>query len=70
MATLIKYPTPQKPNQLETKASDQASGAVPRIVMPDRYKLVAYKSLIFSNSEQNYPIHNKELFEIVHALKK
>ena len=31
---------------------------------------MAYKLRMLSKSEQNYPIHNKELFAIVHSIKK
>ena len=70
LALLLQYPDPQKPNQLRTDASDLSIGAVIRILMSERNKPMAYKSQMLSKSEQNYPIHNKELFAIVHALKK
>ena len=69
-APLLQYLDPQKLYQLETDASDLAIRAMLRILTSDRYKPVAYKSQMLSKSEQNYPIHNKELFVIVHALKK
>ena len=69
-APLLQYPDPQKPYQLETDASDLAIGAVLKILTSEGYKPVAYKSRMLSKSEQNYPIHDKELFAIVHALKK
>ena len=68
-APLLQYLYPQKPYQLETDASNLAIGAVLRILTSDGYKPVAYKSRMLSKSEKNYPIHNKELFAIVHALK-
>ena len=55
---------------IKTDASNLAIGAVLRILTLDRYKPVDYKSQMLSKSEQNYPIHKKELFAIVHALKK
>ena len=69
-APLLQYPDPWKPYQLETDASDLAIGAVLRILTSEGYKPVAYESRMLSKSEQNYPIHDKELFAIVHALKK
>lgn len=69
-ALLLQYPDPQKPHQLETDVSGLAIGAVLRILTSEGYKLVAYKSIMLSKSEQNYPIHYRELFAIVHALKK
>ena len=38
--------------------------------IPDGFKPVAYESQMLSSSEQNYPIHDKELFAIVYAVKK
>ena len=70
LAPLFQYPDPQNLYQLKTDAFDLTIGAVLRILTSDRYKPVAYNSQMLSKSEQNYPIHNKELFAIVHALKK
>lgn len=70
LGLLLQYPDPQKPYQLETDASNLAIGAVLRILTSDGYKPVFFKSQMLSKSEQNYPIHNNELFAIVHALKK
>ena len=69
-ALLLQYPDPQKLYQLEMDASDLEIGAVLRILTPKGYLPVAYESRMLSKSEQNYPIHDKELFAIVHALKK
>ena len=69
-APLLQYPDPQKMYQLETDTSNLAIGAVLRILTSDRYKPVAYESQMLSKSEQNYSIHDKELFATVHALKK
>ena len=33
-------------------------------------RLVAYDSMQLNSTEQNYPIHKKELLAIIHALKK
>ena len=70
LAPLLQYPDPQKPYQLETDEYNLAIGAVLRILTSDGYKPVAYKSQMLSKSEQNYPIHDKELFAIVYTLKK
>ena len=66
-APLLQYPDPLKLYQLETDASDLTIGAVLRILMPKKYLPVAYESIILSKSEQNYLIHNNELFAIVHV---
>ena len=49
---------------------DLAIGAVLRILTPKGYLPIAYETRMLSKSKQDYPIHNKELFAIVNALKK
>jgi hypothetical protein len=56
---------------LITDASDFASGAV--LSFGSTWKSacpVAYDSCSFKNAELNYPVHEKELLAVVHALKK
>ena len=67
---LLQYPDPEKPYQLETDALGIAIGAVLRIFTPQGYKPIAYKSRMLSVLEKNYLIYHKELFAIVHTLKK
>ena len=69
-APILQYPDLNKVYQLETDASDKAIGAVLQIKTEDGFKPVAYKSCMLKPSEQGYSIHNKELFAIVHAIKK
>ena len=69
-APVLQYPDPTKEYQLETDASDKAIGAVLRIQTDQGFKPVAYESRMLSPAEQNYAIHDKELFAIVHALKR
>ena len=69
-SSLTLIPKPKKTYQLETDALDLAIREVLRILTPQGYKPVAYKFIMLSFLERNYPIHDKKLFEIVHALKK
>ena len=55
---------------MEADVSDKAIGAVLWIHTPDGFLPVAYESQMLTPSEQNYLIHNKELFAVIHALKK
>ena len=70
LAPLLQYPDPKKPYQLKTDALDLVIGIVLRILIPQGYKPVAYESKMLSVSKRNYLIHDKELFAIVHILKK
>ena len=69
-APVLQYLNPNKEYKLETDTSDKAMGAVLRIKTEEGFKPVAYKSRMLTSSEQNYSIHNKELFKIIHAPKK
>ena len=69
-APILQYPDLTKDYQLKTDASEKAIGAVLRIHTPDGFLPVAYKSQILTPSVKNYPIHNKEFFAVVYALKK
>ena len=69
-APILQYPDPTNEYQFETDVSDKSIGAVLWIHTPDRFLPIAYKSWILTASEQNYLIHNKELFSVIYALKK
>ena len=69
-ALILQYPDLTKEYQLKTDASNKAIRAVLQIHTPDGFLPVDYKSQMLTPSEQNYLIHNKELFAVVHALKK
>ena len=51
-------------------ASYLAIGAVLQIQTDEGFKTVAYNSRMLTNTEQIYLINNKELFAIIHALRK
>jgi ribonuclease HI len=48
-----------------TDASDMAIGAV----LMQEGRVIAYESRKLNNAELNYPVHEKELLAIIHALK-
>ena len=54
---------------VETDASDFGMGAVLQQVTKDGMKPVAFESKKFNSAKINYPVHEKELFAIVMALK-
>ena len=58
-----------RPFTVQTDASDLAIGAVLTQIFDDGEHPVAYESRKLSPAEQNYPVHEKELLSIVHALK-
>ena len=55
---------------METDTSDKEISAVLQIHTPDGFLPVVYESQMLTASEKNYTIHDKELFAIIHALKK
>ena len=50
---------------LGTYANDMAIGAT----MMQEGRVTVYESRKLSNAELNYPVHEKELLAIIHALK-
>ena len=48
-----------------TNASDMAIG----VVLMQEGKVIAYKFKKLNNAELNYPVHEKELFALIYALK-
>ena len=68
-APVLLLPDPDKPFTLTTDASDFAIGAVLSQDQGKGEQPVAYKSRKLSPAEQNYPVHEKELLAIVHAIK-
>jgi len=56
---------------ITTDASDRCLGAV--LSFGDDWETarpVAFKSMTFKDVELNYPVHEKELLAIIHALQK
>ena len=54
---------------MTTNASDFAMGAVLSQVWDNREHLMAYESKKMNVVEQNYPMHERELLAIIHALR-
>ena len=68
-APVLLLPDPTKPFSVAADASDLAIGAVLSQNQGKGEQPVAYESRKLSPAEINYPIHEKELLAIVHALK-
>jgi RNase H-like domain found in reverse transcriptase/Reverse transcriptase (RNA-dependent DNA polymerase)/Integrase zinc binding domain len=68
-APVLILPDPTKPFTVTTDASDLAIGAVLSQDQGKGHQPIAYESRKLSPAEQNYPVHEKELLAIVHAIK-
>ena len=68
-APVLLLPDPTKPFSVTSDASDFAIGAVLSQDQGKGDQPIAYESRKLSPAELNYPIHEKELLAIVHALK-
>ena len=68
-APVLILPDPTKPFTVTTDASDLAIGAVLSQDQGKGDQPIAYESRKLSPAEQNYPVHEKELLAIVHAIK-
>ncbi|MCO5599087.1 hypothetical protein L7F22_053187 [Adiantum nelumboides] len=65
-APMLHIVHPSKPFVVETNASDYALGAA---LYQDRHP-VAFESKKLSDAEMCYPTYEKELYAVIHALKK
>ena len=68
-APVLKIPNTQETFRLEVDASDHAVGAVLSQQEGDVWKPVAFESRKLKAAEKNYPIHERELLALIHALK-
>jgi hypothetical protein len=68
-APVLILPDPTKPFTVTTDASDLAMGAVLSQDQGKGEQPIAFESRKLSPAEQNYPVHEKELLAIVHAIK-
>jgi hypothetical protein len=68
-APVLLLPDPTKPFTVTTDASDFAIGAVLTQDHGRGEQPVAYESRKLSPAELNYPVHEKELLAIVHAIR-
>ena len=66
---VLIQPNPEAPYRVITDASDYATGAC--LLQPDQdnaWRPVSYLSKAMTAAEQNYPIYDKELLAVIHAL--
>ena len=63
---ILAIANPTQPFVLDTDASDKAVGAV----LLQMGKPIAFESKKLDKAQQNYSVYEKELYAIVHALKK
>ena len=68
-APVLLIPDPSKAFTVTTDASDFAVGAVLSQDQGQGDQPVAFESRKLSLAELNYPVHEKELLAIVHALR-
>ena len=68
-APVLLIPDPALPFTITSDASDFAIRAILSQDQGKGQQLVAYESRKLTSAEQNYPIHEKELLTIVHAIK-
>jgi hypothetical protein len=68
---LLVQPDVTRPFKLETDASDYATGAVlSQLCEDEKWRPVAFLSKSLSDTERNYPIHDKEMLSVIRALKE
>ena len=68
-APVLAIPDPAKPFTITTDASDYAIGAVLSQDFGKGDQPIAYESRKMTAAELNYPIHEKELLAIIHAIR-
>ncbi|CAI7844102.1 unnamed protein product [Closterium sp. NIES-53] len=66
---VLRIADPSRSFEVITDASDFAIGAVLLQDFGNRLQPIAYESRKLQAAECNYPIHDKEMFAIIHAFK-
>ncbi|GJP52561.1 hypothetical protein CLOM_g11663, partial [Closterium sp. NIES-68] len=66
---VLRIADPDRPFEVITDASDIAIGAVLMQDFGNGLQPIAYESRKMQSAERNYPVHDKEMLAIVHALK-
>lgn len=66
---VLSLADPTLPYRVETDCSDKAIGAVLKQKLDNKWHPIAYESRKLNKHELNYPIHEKELLALVHALR-
>jgi hypothetical protein len=70
-APVLILPKPEAPYIVQTDASNVALGGVlMQEIRPGDRGVVAYFSKKFSPAQRNWPVHERELYGLIHALKK
>ena len=69
-APVLSLPMPDKPFILQSDASNIALGGVLMQERGDARVVITYFSHKFTASERNWPVHERELFGLVFALRK
>ena len=69
-APILAYPDNDCQFRLETDTSDFATGAVLSIQKDDKWYPVAFSSHTMSPEERNYPVADKEMLSVIHALEQ
>lgn len=70
-APVLILPKPEAPFIVQTDASNVALGGVlMQEIRPGDRGVVAYFSKKFSPAQRNWPVHERELYGLIHALKK
>jgi hypothetical protein len=65
-APMLALPKLQNPFEVETNASGYAMGEV----LMQGVRIVCYHSKVFHGVVLNYPTYDKELYSLVHTVKK
>jgi len=68
-APILILPDPKLPFTVTTDASEYAIGAVLSQNQGKGEQPIVYESRKLTSAEQNYPIHEKELLAIIHAIR-
>lgn len=68
-APVLALPDPARPFTVNCDASDYAIGAVLMQDNGNGLQPLAYESRKFNAAERNYPVHDREMLAIVHALR-
>lgn len=65
-APILHIVNPSEPFVVDTDASDYAIGAA----LHQNGRPIVFESKKLSNAEMRYPTYEKELYVVIHALKK
>ena len=69
-APILTYPDNDCQFRLETDTSDFATGAVLSILKDEKWHPIVFYSHAMSPEERNYPVVDKEMLSVIHALEQ